>query len=82
MKKEELFNVCLEVASADYNWGVLFAIEVLEKYNFDCSYYWDTMKNIPKDLDTDEINLETRDKLYKKLGIYSLMQKAYKKIWY
>jgi len=70
----------LEVAKKDYFGGVSLAIELLEDMGFDCSYYWQTMAKVDEE-DADEMNLKTRDALYKRLGIMETMEKAYNKVW-
>lgn len=72
----------IKIASTDYNVGVASAIDELESMGFDCDYYWDKMYTIDDDDDNyDEINLETRDELFDKLGIKDLMSKAYDTVW-
>ena len=68
----------IEIAYKDANVGISSAIDELEKKGFDCSSYWNKMCRIDDTDDNfDEINLETRDRLFDRLGIKDLMLKAY-----
>lgn len=69
----------LQVAKADCYSGICFAIEKLEELGFDCDYYWETMSQVD-DVDEDNLNIDTRNKLYEKLGIVDIMQRAYEEI--
>ena len=78
-----------QVAALDIKVGIAVAIDELEKLGFDCKYYWDTMAayqdsidNIWQDNNYDEMNIETRDKLFDKLGIRDIMTKAYTEVVY
>ena len=68
------------VALCDYNIGVSSAIELLARLGFNTSYYWRVM-NEGDNWKNDELNLATRDKLFKKLHIFKIMQQAYSNIW-
>ena len=57
--------------------GVSTAIERLDELGFDTSYYWDTMKDYWQDPDEDDMNLKTRDELFRRLGITEIMERAY-----
>lgn len=80
------FKNATQVAYIDYNIGVCFAVEELEKLGFDCKAYYDYLKDTDlnkkvKDFeDYDILNIEARDYLYKVLGIEKIMRKAYKKV--
>lgn len=78
MKKITL-EQCKKVAEKDSNIGISAAVEELQKLGFNCSYYWDVMNKV-EDVDEDNLNIKTRNKLYKKLHISKLMKKAYEKI--
>lgn len=69
-----------KVAQCDYNIGVSSAIELLARLGFNTSYYWRVM-NRGDNWNNDELNLATRDKLFKKLHIFKKMQEAYNKVW-
>ena len=66
----------IQIAKLDYTIGVYSAIEKLNKY-FDCSLYFEVMQYVD-DVDEDNFNLHIRDIIYKKHGIYDIMQDAYK----
>jgi len=69
-----------DVALCDYTVGVSTAIEHLGFLGFNTSFYWRVM-NRGNNWEDDEKNLKTRDKLFKKLHIFKIMQKAYNEIW-
>lgn len=69
------------IALVDYNFGVSTAIERLTELGFDTSYYWQTMDAYWDDVDKDNMNLKTRDELYKRLEISEIMKRAYNLIW-
>jgi hypothetical protein len=72
----------IKVAEYDYNYGVVFAIDILEEYGFDCSYYWNIVNEIVEDnQEFNERNIQARDNQYKILGIKDLMDKAYDIVW-
>lgn len=73
----------LEVAEIDCGEkgvGVSSAICRLGEMGFDTSYYWNTMDKYVNDVDEDNMNIKTRDELYRRLGISKLMEKAYEKV--
>lgn len=77
MNKKLSLGEAEKIAMYDYNIGIAYAISELEKMGFNCSYYWQKMD----DIDEDNLNIKTRDELFKKLHIYKIMQKAYNNIW-
>jgi len=80
MKKKFNFNDALEIARMDAQVGVLSAMELLQEKGFNCKYYFSIM-NKEKNLNNDDLNLLTRDKQFKKLGIFEIMQRAYQIAW-
>lgn len=74
----------LQVARADAQVGVLYAIETLDELGFDCTPYWKWLDNVDiNDEDLDEKNLEHRDELFKSLGEENnkRIQEAYEIAW-
>ena len=85
--KELTLAQAKEIANLDISVGIAIAIDELEKYGFDCNYYWSTMANYSalctwRDEGYDELNIKTRDELYDRLGIRDLMTKAYTEVVY
>lgn len=84
LMKDVKFNIQLAIiiAKEDCNIGVSSAMDLLSKWGFDCSYYFKTMNNYceEKEIDFDQLNLETRDKQYSMLGIKEVMDQAYELI--
>lgn len=76
MKKLSLKDA-ISVAKQDVRVGVYFAIKKLGELGFDTSYYWDTMNDYWQDPDEDDMNLKTRDELFRRLGITEIMERAY-----
>ena len=78
------FKQATQVAYVDYNIGVCFAVEELERMGFNCKAYYEYLKDNYHEMldfeDYDILNLEARDYLYKVLGIEKIMRKAYKKV--
>ena len=77
----------IDVAYDDHYIGILDGVEELEKKGFDCSYYYEKINDLedPDDSGVDEetgipydnANIYYRDKLWEKLGIKEIMEKAY-----
>ena len=80
------------VVRADRGDGVDNGIEELEKFGFDCSYYWEILNNLEDpdasleengiDEEEDDTYIECttlciRDRLFRRLGIYGAMMDAY-----
>lgn len=70
----------IKVAKADYDLGIIFAVDLLANFGFDCSYYYEAIAKHDCDIDDDDFNIKTRNNLFKRLGIEKLMTLAYDKI--
>lgn len=81
MVKEFTYEQALKVAQADYDNGVIWTIDELMFMGFDCSSYYKNMDKKEMEENYDYYNLLYRDNLYKELGIYETMQKAYEEVW-
>lgn len=79
LTKDFTLEQAIKIAEQDYNYGIVFAIDLLESYGFDCSYYWKKVSNWENIEDYQ--NIEFRDKLYKRLGIKETMEQAYDIVW-
>ena len=80
MKKKLDLELAIKVAQIDCEVGILSAMEELHKNGFNCKWYFKKM-NKYEDVDEDNMNIKSRDKMYKKLGIYETMQEAYEIVW-
>lgn len=69
----------IQIAKLDYMIGIESAMLKLNEY-FNCSLYFEVMQYV-EDVDEDNFNLHMRDIIYKKHGIYDMMQYAYKMFW-
>lgn len=76
------YEQALEVARADYNVGISYAIDTLKDMGFDCSQYYKTMAEVSvDDEDFDDKNTLARNTLFITLGIYEIMRQAYEEVW-
>ena len=76
------YEEALKVAKADYNCGILNAVDTLADMGYDCSQYYKTMAEVSEyDEDFDDKNTLARNTLYITLGIYDIMQRAYEEVW-
>lgn len=80
MKKKISFELAKEIATIDCEIGILSAMEELHRNGFNCKWYFKKMRKY-EDVDQDNMNIKTRDKMFKKLGIYETMQIAYESVW-
>jgi len=65
------------VAELDCEIGVNIAVDYLHDVcGYDVSSYYEELKDVSEE-DFDIKNLEARDNLYHKLGIWDIMQEAY-----
>ena len=87
-------GVADEVARRDMEEGIDGGIYELEEFGFDCDSYWDNINSIEdpdasleengideeeEDTNTDVAGLCFRDRLYRELGIYGIMQDTFER---
>ena len=81
MTKTFTLEMAIEVARADYNNGIMDAMEQLNKYGIDTHFYWDWLGLNGEDPDYNNGNITARDKQYELLGFKEIMNKAYEIVW-
>lgn len=82
--KEITLEQAIKVAKMDYEFGVVWAMDALNKMGFETPIYWAFLEQIEdQDLDYDdyEMNITCRDLQYQALNIYDTMRKAYDIVW-
>lgn len=84
LKDKFTFKDALKVAETDYYDGISSAIEALNKMGIETPIYWAWLiqvNNYDGDIDEYNMNCNCRDLQFQVLGIYEIMQRAYKEVW-
>ena len=74
----------IKIAETDYYDGIMSAIEKLNALGFETPIYWAFIKqanDLDFDVDDYGMNCDVRDLQFKALGIYEIMNRAYREVW-
>lgn len=82
--KQITLEQAIQVAKMDYEFGVVWAMDALNKLGFKTPIYnafYNQIEDQDLDYDNYEMNLTCRYLQYQALNIYDTMQKAYDIVW-